>query len=89
MMRSKAFDRIIDCANIEDLIDEGVLVKPVYRSHFIHDLDLSQIDISSGDFPVAKLSDEIIRSSMLDYAMWSYLEERDGLDASRPSRSSR
>ena len=76
-----AFDRIIDCANIEDLIDEGVLVKPVYRPHFIHDLDLSQIDISSGDFPVAKLSDEIIRSSMLDYAMWSYLEERDGLDA--------
>ena len=49
-----AFDTIIDCANIEDLIDEGVLVKPVYRPHFVHDLDLDDIDVSSGDFPVSK-----------------------------------
>ena len=51
-----AFDTIIDCANIDDLIDEGVLVKPVYRPHFVHDLDLDDIDVSSGDFPVSKLS---------------------------------
>ena len=71
-----AFDAIIDCANIEDLITDGVLVKPVYRTHFVHDLDLSGIDISSGDFPVAKLSPAIVKSSMIDYAMSSYLQER-------------
>ena len=71
-----AFDAIIDCANIEDLIREGVLVQPVYRPHFVHDLDLESIDISSGDFPVAKLAPAIIKSSMIDYAMWSYNEER-------------
>ena len=72
-----AFDTIIDCANIEDLIDEGVLVKPVYRPHFVHDLDLDDIDVSSGDFPVSKLSPAIIKSSMIDYAAWSYSEERE------------
>ena len=71
-----AFDAIIDCANIEDLIKEGVLVQPVYRCHFVHDLDLDSIDVSSGDFPVAKLAPAIIKSSMIDYAMWSYNEER-------------
>ena len=71
-----AFDAIIDCASIEDLIKEGVLVHPVYRSHFVHDLDLDSIDVSSGDFPVAKLASAIIKSSMIDYAMWSYNEER-------------
>lgn len=71
-----AFDAIIDCANINDLIDEGVLVRPIYRPHFVHDLDLEKIDISSGDFPVTKLSPAIIKSSMIDYAMWSYNEER-------------
>jgi superfamily II DNA or RNA helicase len=71
-----AFDTIIDCANIEDLIGEGVLVQPVYRPHFVHDLDLGSIDISSGDFPVAKLAPAIIKSSMIDYAIWSYNEER-------------
>ena len=74
---SLAFDAIIDCANIENLIEEGVLVKPVYRPHFVHDLDLSGIDISSGDFPVAKLSPAIVKSSMIDYAIWSYMEERE------------
>jgi superfamily II DNA or RNA helicase len=54
-----AFDAIIDCADIEGLIEEGVLVQPVYRPHFVHDLDLSGIDISSGDFPVAKLAPAI------------------------------
>ncbi len=78
-----AFDTIIDCANIEDLIDEGVLVKPVYRPHFVHDLNLNSIDITSGDFPVAKLSPMIIRSSMIDYAIWAYSEEREKL-GSRP-----
>jgi superfamily II DNA or RNA helicase len=71
-----AFDAIIDCANIEDLISEGVLVQPVYRTHFVHDLDLDTIDISSGDFPVATLAPAIIKSSMIDYAIWSYNEER-------------
>jgi len=74
-----AFDAIIDCANIENLIEEGVLVQPVYRPHFVHDLELGNIDISSGDFPVAKLAPAIIRSSMIDYAMWSYIEEREKL----------
>ena len=55
-----AFDAIIDCANIEELIDEGVLVEPVYRPHFVHDLDLSDIEINSGDFPVEKLASAII-----------------------------
>ena len=73
---SLAFEAIIDCANIEDLIDEGVLVQPVYRPHFVHDLDLGNIDISSGDYPVAKLAPAIIKSSMIDYAIWSYGEER-------------
>ncbi len=71
-----AFDAIIDCANIEDLIAEGVLVQPIYRPHFVHDLNLNSIDISSGDFPVATLAPAIIKSSMIDYALWSYQEER-------------
>ncbi|NKB55742.1 MAG: DEAD/DEAH box helicase [Alphaproteobacteria bacterium] len=74
-----AFDAIIDCANIENLIEEGVLVQPVYRPHFVHDLELGDIDISSGDFPVAKLAPAIIKSSMIDYAIWSYNEEREKL----------
>ncbi|MBT5514726.1 MAG: DEAD/DEAH box helicase [Rhodospirillaceae bacterium] len=74
-----AFDAIIDCANINDLISEGVLVQPVYRPHFVHDLNLDTIDISSGDFPVASLAPAIIRSSMIDYALWSYHEEREHL----------
>jgi len=73
---SLAFDTIIDCANIEDLIKEGVLVQPEYRTHFVHDLDLDNIDISSGDFPVTALAPAIIKSSMIDYAIWSYSEER-------------
>ena len=76
---SLAFEAIIDCANIDDLIEEGVLVQPVYRSHFVHDLDLGNIDISSGDFPVSKLAPAIIKSSMIEYAIWSYLEERQRL----------
>ena len=76
---SLVFDAIIDCANIKDLIEEGVLVQPVYRPHFVHDLDLGNIDISSGDFPVAKLAPAIIKSSMIDYAIWSYCEEREKL----------
>lgn len=75
-----AFEAIIDCANIEDLIEEGVLVKPVYRPHFVHDLNLGSIDISSGDFPVAKLAPMIIKSSMIDYAIWAYSEEREKID---------
>ncbi len=71
-----AFDAIIDCASIEDLIRENILVQPEYRPHFVHDLDLDAIDVSSGDFPVAKLSSTIIKSSMIDYAIWSYSEER-------------
>ena len=63
------------------MIDEGVLVKPIYRPHFVHDLNLASIDISSGDFPIEKLSNAIIRSSMIDYAIWSYKEERSKLSA--------
>ncbi|NKB19679.1 MAG: DEAD/DEAH box helicase [Alphaproteobacteria bacterium] len=74
-----AFDAIIDCAKFENLIEEGVLVNPVYRTHFVHDLDLSGIDISSGDFPVAKLAPAIVKSSMIDYAMTSYLQERESV----------
>ncbi|SCA55561.1 DNA/RNA helicase, superfamily II [Candidatus Terasakiella magnetica] len=72
-----AFDAIIDCANINDLIEEGVLVQPRYRAHFVHDLELNNIDTSSGDFPVTKLAPAIIKSSMIDYATWSYNEERE------------
>mgnify|MGYP003306859840 CR=1 FL=1 len=72
-----AFDAIIDCANIENLIEEGILVRPIYRPHFVHDLDLSSLDISSGDFPVAKLSPAIVKSSMIDQALVCYVEERE------------
>ena len=71
-----AFDAIIDCADIEDLIKEGILVQPYYRSHFVHDLNLDTIDVSSGEYPISRLTDEIIKSSMLDYATHAYLEER-------------
>ena len=74
-----AFDTIIDCANIEDLIEEGILVPPVYRPHFVHDLDLSTLDITSGDFPVSKLAPAIVKSSMIDYAIMSYTEERENV----------
>ena len=40
-----AFDAIIDCANIENLISEGVLVPPVYRPHFVHDLDFLHVEL--------------------------------------------
>ena len=73
------FDAIIDCANIETLIDEGILVPPVYRPHFVHDLNLSSIDISSGDFPVAKLAPAIVKSSMIEYAITAYNEERENV----------
>lgn len=78
---SLAFEAIIDCASIEDLIAEGVLVQPVYRPHFVHDLNLNDIDITTGDFPVAQLAPAIIKSSMIDYALWSYREEREKLGA--------
>ena len=71
-----AFDAIIDCADIETLIEEGILVPPIYRPHFVHDLDLKSIDISSGDFPVSKLAPAIVKSSMIDYALFIYEEER-------------
>ena len=48
---SLAFEAIIDCANIEDLIAEGVLVQPVYRPHFVHDLDLRQYRYQFGRLP--------------------------------------
>ena len=76
---SLAFDAIIDGANMDKLFDEGILVKPQYRPHFIHDLDLGDIDISSGDFPVAKLAPAIIKSSMISHACSIYLEERENV----------
>ena len=71
-----AFDAIIDCADIEELIDEGVLVPADYKSFFIHDLELEKMDISTGDFPIEQLSNAIIKSSMIDYACKIYMEER-------------
>ena len=35
------FDAIIDCADIKTLINENVLVQPIYRPHFIHDLNFN------------------------------------------------
>ena len=77
---SLAFDAIIDCVDIQELISEKILVKPIYRPHFVHDLDLDDIDISSGEYPVSRLTDEIIKSSMLDYAVDAYLEERTKME---------
>ena len=71
-----AFDAIIDCADIEELIKENVLVAADYKSFFIHDLDLDKMDISSGDFPVEQLSNAIIKSSMIDYACEIYKEQK-------------
>ena len=78
---SLAFDAIIDCADIQELIDEGILVQPVYRPHFVHDLNLDDLDVGSGEFPVSRLTDEIIKSSMLDYAVDAYMDEREKLGA--------
>ena len=74
---SLAFDAIIDGADMEKLFEEGILVRPRYRPHFIHDLELASIDISSGDFPVTKLAPAIIKSSMISHACSIYLEERE------------
>ena len=71
-----AFDAIIDCADIEELIKEEVLVPADYKSFFIHDLELEKMDISTGDFPIEQLSNAIIKSSMIDYACNIYMEER-------------
>ena len=71
-----AFDAIIDCADIEELIKEKVLVPAEYRSFFIHDLELEKMDISTGDFPIEQLSNAIIKSSMIDYACKIYLSQR-------------
>ena len=71
-----AFDAIIDCADIEELIKEGVLVPAEYRSFFIHDLELENMDISTGDFPIEQLSNAIIKSSMIEYAINIYLDQK-------------
>ena len=76
---SLAFGAIIDGADMEKLFEEGILVRPRYRPHFIHDLELGSIDISSGDFPVAKLAPAIIKSSMISHACMIYLEERQNV----------
>ncbi len=75
-----AFDAIIDCADIEELIEEGVLVPAEYRSFFIHDLELEKMDISTGDFPIEQLSNAIIKSSMIDYACKIYISQRKKID---------
>ena len=73
------FDAIIDCADVNSLIQENVLVKPVYRPHFIHDLNLNNAEIKNGDFPISVLSNAIIKSSMIDYAVSIYQEERENV----------
>ncbi len=70
------FDAIIDCADIKTLIEDKVLVKPEYRPHFIHDLNLNNAEIKNGDFPISVLSNAIIKSSMIDYALCIYKDER-------------
>ena len=72
-----AFDAIIDCADIDELIKEGVLVPADYKSFFIHDLELESMDISTGDFPIEQLSNAIIKSSMIEYACNIYLKEKE------------
>ena len=72
-----AFDAIIDCADIEELINEKVLVGAEYKPFFVHDFDTSDMDISTGDFPVEQLSNAIINSSMIEYACEIYLVERN------------
>ena len=71
-----AFDSIIDCADIQNLIDEKILVPPIYKPYFVHDLDLTDIDISSGDFPTTKLASAIVKSSMIEYSVHIYNCER-------------
>ena len=71
-----AFDAIIDCADIDELIEEGVLVPAEYKSFFIHDLELESMDISTGDFPIEQLSNAIIKSSMIEYSCNIYLNEK-------------
>ena len=71
-----AFDAIIDCADINSLIRENVLVTPVYKPYFIHDLNLKHTEIKNGDFPIAVLSNAIIKSSMINYAVSIYSKER-------------
>lgn len=73
---SLAFDAIIDGADMEKLFEEEILVRPRYCPYFIHDLELANIDITSGDFPVSKLAPAIIKSSMISHATMIYLEER-------------
>ena len=75
-----AFDAIIDCADIEELIREGVLVSAEYRSFFVHDLELENMDISTGDFPIEQLSNAIIKSSMIQYACKIYLKEKQNIN---------
>ena len=70
------FDAIIDCAEIKSLIKEKVLVEPVYKPYFIHDLNLNHKEIKNGDFPISSLSNAIIKSSMIDYAISIYTRER-------------
>ena len=72
-----AFDTIIDCADIQNLIDEKILVPPIYKPYFVHDLDLKDIDISSGDFPTTKLASAIVKSSMIEYSVFIYKKERE------------
>tara|TARA_A200000113_G_scaffold215403_1_gene219715 strand:- start:598 stop:2148 length:1551 start_codon:yes stop_codon:yes gene_type:complete len=74
-----AFDSIIDCADIQNLIDEKILVPPIYKPYFVHDLDLTDIDISSGDFPTTKLASAIVKSSMIEYSVHIYKNERENV----------
>ena len=74
-----AFDSIIDCADIQNLINEEILVPPIYKPYFVHDLDLKDIDISSGDFPTTKLASAIVKSSMIEYSVYIYMKERENV----------
>ena len=57
-------------------MNEKILVPPIYKPYFVHDLDLTDIDISSGDFPTTKLASAIVKSSMIEYSVHIYNNER-------------
>ena len=55
------------------------MVPPIYKPYFVHDLDLKDIDISSGDFPTTKLASAIVKSSMIEYSVHIYMKERENV----------
>ena len=61
------FDAIIDCADIKTLIEDKVLVQPIYRPHFIHDLNLNNLNylVKIGNINEVSIGHAIIVDSLL------------------------